>query len=57
MNTQLRVAVIALVVGLVFVVLEMTLDIQTAIAGTFIVGMAAWLLLRERIARRSAAQR
>jgi len=51
MNNQRKGAILAFVVGLIFVALEIVFDLQTAIAGVFVMGMAAGLLVGDQMAR------
>jgi hypothetical protein len=51
MNKQLWGAALVFPMGLTFIALELLLHLQTALAGVFVVGMAAGLLLGDRMAR------
>ena len=52
MTKQRKAAVLTFVVAIVFMVLEITLRVQTGLAGLFVAGMAGGLLVGEEIARR-----
>lgn len=51
MSKQRKGAALALVVGLVFVAVEIVFHFQTGIAGVFVVGMAGGLLIGDQMAR------
>lgn len=51
MTKQRKAAVLALVIGIAFVALQFAFDIQTALAGVFVVGMAGGLLVGDEMAR------
>jgi hypothetical protein len=51
MNAQRKGAALAFVVALVFIALEIVFDVQTAMAGVFIAGMAGGLLVGDQMAR------
>ena len=51
MTTQVKGAVVAGVVGLVFVALEIVFKVSTAIAGVFVVGMGGGLLIGNEMAK------
>ena len=51
MNKQLKGAALAFVVGLAFIALQMVFQVQTGIAGVFVVGMAGGLLVGDQMAR------
>ncbi len=51
MTRQMKGALLAFILGLVFVALEFAFHLKTAIAGVFVVGMAGGLLLGDRMAR------
>ena len=51
MNKQRKGAALAFVVGLIFVALEVVFQVQTVMAGVFIMGMAAGLLLGDQMAK------
>jgi hypothetical protein len=51
MTNQLRAALIAGVVGLIFVALEIVFKVSTAIAGVFVIGMAGGLAIGNRMAQ------
>lgn len=55
MTKQRKGALIALVVGLVFVALEMLFQIRTGLAGIFVVGMAGGLMVGDEMTRRGSA--
>ncbi len=50
MNKQRKAAALAFVVALVFVGLEIAFDIQTGLAGIFVMGMAGGLIIGDRMA-------
>jgi hypothetical protein len=49
MSTQMRGAIITMVIGFMFVAFEFTLKVRTSLAGIFILGMGAGLLLGDRL--------
>ncbi len=51
MTKQRKGALIAFVVGLVFVALEMLFEIRTGLAGVFVVGMAGGLMVGDEMVR------
>ena len=54
MSKQRKGAAIAFAVGIIFVALEIGFSVATGIAGVFVVGMAAGLLIGDQMARASA---
>ena len=51
MTNQLKAALIAAVVGLIFVALEIVFKISAAIAGVFVIGMAGGLVIGNQMAQ------
>jgi hypothetical protein len=51
MTTQVKAALIAAVVGLIFVALEIVFKVSTAVAGVFVIGMAGGLLIGDQMAQ------
>ena len=49
LNVQIKAALIAAVVAIVLVVLQLTLDVATGIAGVFVMGMAGGILVGDRL--------
>lgn len=54
MSTQLRAAILTALVALVFVALELALEVQTGMAGIFVFGMAAGFWISDRMVKESA---
>lgn len=54
MSTQLKGAAVTFVVGLMFIGAEIEFHAHTSLAGIFIVGMAAGLLLGDRLGKAPA---
>lgn len=54
MSVQLRGAIITMAIGFMFVAFEFMLKIHTSLAGIFILGMGAGLLLGDRMGKRPA---
>ena len=55
MTIQLRAAALALFVALAFVALQLAVDIQTGLAGIFVMGMAGGLFVGDLMARQSSS--
>ena len=53
MTRQRKAAVLTFIVAIVFVALQVGLQVQTGLAGVFVAGMAGGLLVGEEIARRA----
>lgn len=51
MSVQLKGAIITMVIGFMFVAFEFTLKVRTSLAGIFILGMGAGLLLGDRLGK------
>lgn len=54
MSQQLKGAIITMAVGFMFVAFEFMLKVRTSLAGIFILGMGAGLLLGDRMGKRPA---
>jgi len=52
MNVQLKGAIITMVVGFMFVAAEFEFRVRTSLAGIFILGVGAGLLLGDRLGRK-----
>jgi len=55
MSQQLKGAIITMAVGFMFVAFEFMLKVRTSLAGIFILGMGAGLLLGDRMGKRRSA--
>ena len=54
MSAQLKGAIITMAIGFMFVAFEFVLKIRTSLAGIFILGMGAGLLLGDRMGKKPA---
>ncbi|HEY3287431.1 MAG TPA: hypothetical protein VGJ96_09985 [Gemmatimonadaceae bacterium] len=54
MSQQLKGAIITMAIGFMFVIFEFILKIRTSLAGIFILGMGAGLLLGDRLGKKQA---
>jgi hypothetical protein len=52
MSAQLKGAIITMVIGFMFVAFEFVLKVRTSLAGIFILGMGAGLLLGDRLGKK-----
>ena len=52
MTRQRKAAMLVFIVAIAFVALQFGFDIQTALAGVFVAGMAGGLLIGEEMARK-----
>lgn len=56
MSKQRKGALIAAVVGVVFVGVEMLFELRTGLAGIFVLGMAGGLMVGDEMERRDASR-